>query len=135
VRTKPRLRFDKVALRFVADLRTALHDAVPKGKTLALTITAPIRQDSKTAAEVERQLRELLSRRSSKLTFDETIHANRIRAHLIDGNSPRIPNVIGFVHNPDTDAAELLRAAQALLAGKPMDDDLYTQAVKGGLVR
>jgi hypothetical protein len=135
VSTKPRLRFDKVALRFVANLRTSLHDLVPKGRTLALTITAPIRQDSKTSAEVERQLRERLSRRSSKLEFDETIHANRIRARLIDGNSPRIPNVIGFVHNPDTDAAELLLAAQALLAGKATDDDLYVQAVEGALTR
>jgi hypothetical protein len=39
----PRLRFDRVALGFVRRLRDALYEAVPDGKTMVLTITAPPR--------------------------------------------------------------------------------------------
>jgi hypothetical protein len=39
--TKPRLRFDRVALGFVRRLQAALSASVPDGRTLILTITAP----------------------------------------------------------------------------------------------
>ena len=39
---KVRLRFDKGALRFVKDLHDAVGESVPDGKTLIVTITAPI---------------------------------------------------------------------------------------------
>ena len=51
--TKPRLRFDRVALGFVRRLQAALSASVPDGRTLILTITAPIRVPSKTAAALE----------------------------------------------------------------------------------
>jgi hypothetical protein len=54
--TKPRLRFDRVALGLVRRLHDALHEAVPDGKTVILTITAPIRMPSKTAALLGRFL-------------------------------------------------------------------------------
>src|SRR5215470_2216174 len=41
--TMPRLRFDRVALGLVRRLQTALSDSVPNGKTLIVTITAPIK--------------------------------------------------------------------------------------------
>jgi hypothetical protein len=41
--TIPRPRFDRVALRFVRRLQEALSASVPDGRTLILTITAPIR--------------------------------------------------------------------------------------------
>ena len=51
--TKPRLRFDRVALGLVRRLQAALGESVPDGKTLIVTITAPIRVPSKTAAALE----------------------------------------------------------------------------------
>src|SRR5271165_3956788 len=42
-RTKPRLRFDRVALRLVGGLQTALSECVPEGQAVVLTVTAPIR--------------------------------------------------------------------------------------------
>ena len=50
--TKPRLRFDKVALRLVRDLQAVLSEAVPDGEAVVLTVTAPIREPAKTAAEL-----------------------------------------------------------------------------------
>lgn len=61
---KPRLRFDKVATRLIEGLRATLAETVPDGMTVLLTITAPIRLPSKTAASLEDRMRDLLRRRS-----------------------------------------------------------------------
>jgi hypothetical protein len=50
---KPRLRFDKVATRLIERLHATLGETVPDDITLLLTITAPIRLPSKTAASLE----------------------------------------------------------------------------------
>ena len=75
--TKPRLRFDRVALRFVRRLQEALSASVPDGRTLILTITAPIRVPSKTAAALEDNIRTYLARQSAKGEVEQTIHGNR----------------------------------------------------------
>ena len=49
----PRLRFDKVATRLIERLQATLGETVPDGMTVLLTITAPIRLPSKTAASLE----------------------------------------------------------------------------------
>src|SRR5215813_14559689 len=63
-RMKLRLRFDKVAVRVVEHLRSTLREAVPEGVTVLVTITAPIRLASKTAAALEDKIRALLARRA-----------------------------------------------------------------------
>jgi hypothetical protein len=50
---KPRLRFDKVATRLIERLQATCGETVPDGMTVLLTITAPIRLPSKTAASLE----------------------------------------------------------------------------------
>jgi hypothetical protein len=54
---KPRLRFDRVALGLVADLQAALRESIPIGQTVIVTVTAPIRLPSKTAAALEEKIR------------------------------------------------------------------------------
>ena len=108
-----RLRFDKVALRFVDDMRSALHAFVPDGMTLVFTITAPIRLASKTAALLEDKMRGALARRVVHLDLGE-INGNQIRVRLVRGVSGG-PGVIGFVHNPDCDTDGLFRATQMSL--------------------
>lgn len=105
---KPRLRFDKVARRFVSDLQTALRDAVPDGTTVTFTITAPIRLASKTVAALEARIRALLPRRARQVDSEETIHGNAIRVRVVRTGSTRAPKVVGFVHNPDPGAADAL---------------------------
>ena len=65
--TKPRLRFDRVALRLVGGLQAALSEFVPDGEAVILTITAPIRLPSKTAAALESKIRDCLARRSAQV--------------------------------------------------------------------
>jgi hypothetical protein len=106
---KPKLRYDKVALRFVSSLQTALCDDVPTGKTLLVTITAPIRVPAKTAAALQEQLRTQLARGPVQLTFRNVIHGNHVRARLVDRGAKQTSNVLGFVHNPDTDGDVILK--------------------------
>ncbi len=111
--TKPRLRFDRVALRLVGGLQAALSELVPDGEAVVLTITAPIRLPSKTGVALESKIRDCLVRRSAEV--EDTICGNRIRVRFVKGVSKRMSNVIGFVHNPDSDPDVLLRLTQSLL--------------------
>ncbi len=122
--TKPRLRFDRVALRLVRRLHDALHEAVPDGKTMVLTITAPIQMPSKTAAVLEDKIRTCLASRSV-LEANDTIHGNEIKVRLVENGARRASKVIGFVHNPESDPDVLLDMTHSLIervgtaAGKP----------------
>jgi hypothetical protein len=122
---KPRLRFDKVATRLMERLQVTLGKVVPDGMTVLLTITAPIRLLSKTAASLEDKIQALLERGSpgrdesgrDELGRDEkdTIHGNRIRIRLLRDESGRAPKMIGFVHNSDSDPLLLLNMTRELL--------------------
>src|SRR5215475_10810767 len=83
----PRLRFDKVALGLVRHLRVSLSRSVPDGNTVIVTITAPIRQDSKTGAILEERIRRLLAARRTEL--NATIYGNRIRVRVLRGGGSR----------------------------------------------
>jgi hypothetical protein len=114
-RTTPRLRFDRVALGLVRRLQARLCESVPDGKTVILTITAPIRVPAKTAAALENKIRTSLSRRSAPMEDRDTIHGNQIRVRLVKGGSRRTPKVIGFVHNPNSDPGVLLCITHSLI--------------------
>jgi len=107
-RPMPRLRFDRVALELVRDLRAALAELVPDGEAVILTVTAPIRLPSKTAAALESRIRDRLARRSARVEIKDMIHGNETRVRLVKALSGRISKVIGFVHNPDPDPAVIL---------------------------
>jgi hypothetical protein len=110
--TKPRLRFDKVALRLVGGLQTALSKVIPDGVAVVLTVTAPIRLPAKTKAALESTIRDCLAHPSGEVR--DTIHGNQIRVRPITEVSPRMPKLIGFVHNPDSDPDVLLDLTQSL---------------------
>ena len=112
---KPRLRFDKVATRLIEGLQATLGETVPDGMTVVLTITAPIRLPSKTAAALEDRTQTLLGRGSPGRDEKDTIHGNRVRIRLLRDESERAPKMVGFVHNPDTDPVLLLNMTRELL--------------------
>lgn len=90
---EPRLRFDKVATRVIERLRAALGESVPDGKAVLLTITAPVRLPSRTAASLEDLIR------------------IRSPGDLFKG----APKLIGFVHHADTDPLLLLNLTREWL--------------------
>ena len=115
----PRLRLDRVVLAMVRRLHDALRDSIPAGQTVLISITAPIRQAGKTAADIVAMLPESLQSRSSRLEMDAALYGNRIRASLLKGVAAHVPKAIVLVHNPDdaTDVAgSLFRLARSLLA-------------------
>lgn len=111
---EPRLRFDRTAVGLVRRLQANLAAAVPAGKTVIVTITAPIRQDSATSALLVEKIRELLASRRARLAV--TIHGNRIQARVLQGGARRTARLIGFVHNPEPGPAGLFDVTRSLLA-------------------
>ncbi len=108
VTSRPRLRFDRVALGFMGRLKAGLSECVPKGHAIVVTVTAPIRQASNTAAVLEEMIRDGLARRTARVELDDTINGTQVRARLVTDVSGRASKVIGFVHNPDSSHADLL---------------------------
>lgn len=84
-----------------------MRDAVPAGKTVVLTIAAPIRAASKTAEELEIGLRERLIRGAAESDLRYPIQGNDIRMRIVDSRKGA-PKVVGFVHSPDPGAAKAL---------------------------
>ncbi|QND52130.1 hypothetical protein HB779_09575 [Phyllobacterium sp. 628] len=112
---KPRLRFDKVALRLVARLQISLSKFVPDGNAVIVTVTAPIRLASKTTAMLESLVWDCFTRPSLPVEIKDTIHGNQVRIRFVKGVLAPAEKVIGFVHNPDSDADILLNLTQSLL--------------------
>jgi hypothetical protein len=110
---QPRLRFDRVAVGLVRKLQDALAESVPRGKTVVVTITAPIWQDSKTRAALEIKIRDLLVSKRTRL--EATINGNTIQVRVLHGGADRTAKLIGFVHNPKPDPEPLFDAASSLL--------------------
>lgn len=122
---KPRLRFDKVATWLIEHMQATLGEIVPDSMMVLLTITAPIRLPSKTAAALEDKIQTLLGRGSLDRDEKDTIHGNRVQIRLVRTESMRAPKMIGFVHNPDSDPLLFLNLTRELLelvsaeAGRP----------------
>ena len=112
---KPRLRFDKVAVRLVRRLQEAVGGAVPDGCTVVLTITAPIRLPGKTTVALEALARSNL--KAAQAAVEAVVHGNRVRLHVVEHAVPQAAKVIGFVHNADTDPNLLLAVTCSLLDG------------------
>ena len=105
---KPRLRFDKVATRLIKRLQGSVGETAPDGTTVLLTVTAPIRLPSKTAAALEEKMQGLLRRGSPGPDAKDTIHGNRVQIRIMKSKSERTPRLFGFVHNSDSDPPLLL---------------------------
>lgn len=111
---KLRLRFDRVAVRVIGGLKGALAEIVPEDQTVIFTLTAPIRLPSRTAAAIEGLVRDGLPDGEVR----HTIHDNQVRLHRVAGVPTEMPRVIGFVHNPESDASLILTLARARLLGQ-----------------
>ncbi len=106
---KLRLRFDKVALRLVRTVREALEHTIADGEAMLFTVTAPIQQPGQTAETMESLARGI----PPKQGVGETVHGNEVRLRRIVEVPDGRPKVLGFVHNPDSDAIEILDLAEA----------------------
>ena len=83
--------------------------------TVLVTITAPIRLPSKTAAALEDKIQTLFERASAGRDQKDTIHGNRVEIRFLRNESGRAPKVMGFVHNSDSDPPLLSNMTRELL--------------------
>ncbi|HEY6823948.1 MAG TPA: hypothetical protein VI195_05875, partial [Steroidobacteraceae bacterium] len=95
--------------------RVAVEGCVPKDRTIVVTITAPIRLASKTAAGMASSIRRRLARRAAGGSIHR-IHGNTIQIWILPRASAMTSKLVGFVHNPDANPRILIEATRALLA-------------------
>ena len=108
---KLRLRFDKAVVRLVGRLKAALAGIVPEDQTIIFTVSAPIRLPAKTAAALESVVRGGLP--GSELR--SIVHGNQVQVRRVTGVPSAMPRVVGFVHNPESDAGLILDLARSRL--------------------
>jgi hypothetical protein len=111
---KIRLRFDKSVQRLLDGVKASLAGAIPEGQTVIFTVTAPVRRRQKTADAIEALLRGGLPDGEIRKTIED----NQVRVRRVANVSGHMPKVIGFVHNPESDAGVLLALAEAHLLGR-----------------
>ncbi len=108
---KLKLRFDKVVRRLTGDLKTTLAGVLPEGRSVVITVTAPIKHPAKTAATLENIVRDGLAQGE----FCKRIHGNKVRVRPITHVATNMPRVLAFVHNTESDARLILNIAESRL--------------------
>jgi hypothetical protein len=105
------LRFDRVAIGLLDDLQLAAEKNLPAGKTLLITITAPIRLPAKTGLALESALKDLIASKKTR-TIQMQLNSNHIHLRILSKPHTRHLKMIGFVYNPTTSAKQLLDLAE-----------------------
>jgi hypothetical protein len=98
---KARFREDKVAQRVLRDLESALHAHVPAGKSIILTLGAPIKVSRKLVVALTSLLVTYLDGGVEEVDEKKTILGNRVRFRVLTPSSKWPAKVIGFVFTGD----------------------------------
>jgi hypothetical protein len=98
---KARLREDKVAQRVLRDLESALHAHVPAGRSVILTLGAPIKVANKLVVALADLLVTYLESGLIEVDEKRTILGNRVRFRVLRVTSKWPAKVIGFVFTGD----------------------------------
>ena len=108
---KLKLRFDKVVRRLTGDLKTTLAGVVPEGRSVVITVTAPIKHPAKTAETLEGIVRDSLTHGERCIT----LYGNDVRVRAINHVATNMPKILAFIHNPGSDARLILDIAESRL--------------------
>lgn len=111
---KARLREDVVARRVLRDIECALRAHVPAGKTIILTLGAPIKAPQKLLAALTNTLLTYLETGAEEADEKKTILGNRVRFRVLNDNSKWNAKVIGFVFSGDPEPGILAHAMRSL---------------------
>jgi hypothetical protein len=111
------LTFDRVALRVVDRLRAFVDAHAPEGMTVVLAVTAPVRVPARTAADLGGgEVAALLQTGGTGSNRSFILHGNRVELRLVEQTFlGRDRKLLGFVHNSDVPAAQVLDVAELLL--------------------
>ena len=112
--TRARLREDVVARRVLRDLEGAVRPHVPNGKTLIVTLGAPIKVAKKLVAVLTNLLLGYLERGVQDIDEKRTILGNRVRFRVFETDTQWKVGVVGFVFTGDPAPSRLADAILAL---------------------
>jgi len=101
------LRFDRVVVGVLADLRSFSEAAAPGNLAVLLTISAPIRLPARTVKDLKTKITALLAVGIPQADSSAIVHGNRVRIRFREQPPSAPGRFIGFVHNPGS-APELL---------------------------
>jgi|SRR5579859_633991 len=116
------LRFDRVVVRALGDLRAWADNAVPEGAAVIVTISAPIRLPAKTVEALRERIAALLSSADPARDWSGAAHGNQVGLRLVRRAADQRLKLVGFVHNPSTGAGDLLDLAERWLRHRQDDD-------------
>lgn len=113
------LRFDKVAVRLLNNIRNAINKDIPDRTIVLLAITAPIKLPSKAEIEICKKKNELLTTDKQQIGQKHTVFQNNIFIRTIEiSTNKKVERFIGFVHNPKIDSMQLFDIAIDWLKNK-----------------
>jgi len=116
--TKLGLRFDKVVVRLMGNLRRFVEQLNLNEAVVLLTITAPIKLAAKTEQALKEQIRDFLDSEIPGRDRSITIFQNKVCIRIVRRSSKQAVKFVGLVHSPGTDVELLLKlAAQWLIDG------------------
>lgn len=113
------LRVDRVVVRVLDRLRRFAEARPPRGVTVLLTLTAPIRAPGKTAAALEREVEDLLQTGGVGSERSAVLYGNRAELRLVEHAPGRGERLVGLVHNPNANATHVLNLAGRWLREAP----------------
>ena len=116
-----RLREDVVARRVLRDIESALRAHVPDGKTIILTLGAPIKVPNKLVPALTDALLVYLESGAEEADERRTILGNRVRFRVLNDTPKWNAKVIGFVFSGDPapgDLADAMRSLHGAIAAK-----------------
>jgi hypothetical protein len=116
--TRLGLRFDKVAVRLLGNVRIFVEKNMQIRGTVLLTLTAPVKIPAKTEQEIMAQIKDLFDSGVRHHNRKLTIFENEIRLQIVYASTKKTTKFIGFVHNPGSDSKLLLDLASRWLKEK-----------------
>ena len=111
---RPRLREDRVAQRVLRDLEHGLNPQLNDGRTLILTLGAPIRVASKLVTSLTETLVSYLSSGAEEVDVSKRMLGNRVRFRVMKPATRWAPQLIGFVFSGDPSPGLLASTLGAL---------------------
>lgn len=118
---KARLREDRVARRVLSEIESALRAHVPDGKTVILTLGAPIKVPGQLVAALSQTLASYLESGAEEIDEKKTILGNRVRFRVVNDGSTFAAKTIGFVFTGDPAPgilANVMRSLRDQIAAK-----------------
>jgi len=111
---KARFRDDKVARRFLSDLEAAVGARTSDGRTVILTLGAPIKLPNQTLVALTEMVFDRLASGAVDVEEQRDILGNRVRFLVLSDGSAWTSKAVGFVFSGDPGPGDLAKAMRAL---------------------